>query len=100
MIRQHNNAAVAFSLKRIREAELRGQLDPRLRLGNMTQKALQSLCVGSIISDLLKSCQSLEMATEYSEECCAMVVSAKKVDILFGLLRSCNRSESHQELLR
>ena len=86
--------------KRIKQAEIKARADPSLRLGKQTMVALQTLQNGKMISHLLKSCQTLELSTQLSRHCCESFAHANAASILFGLLRSCNRSTPHQELLR
>lgn len=85
---------------RIQQAERRAIADPSLRLGKQTIAALHTLQSGKMISQLLKACQTLQLSTQLSRYCCEAFAQAGAAAILFGLLRSCNRSTPHQELLR
>lgn len=62
--------------------------------------ALQVLQSGKMISQLLKACQTLELSTQLSRYCGEAFAQAGASRILFALIRSCNRSTPHQELLR
>lgn len=99
-IRAKNSAIVCEVLKRLQIAEKRAVADPSMRLGKRTQVALQVLQSGKMISQLLKACQTLELSTQLSRYCGEAFAQAGASRILFALIRSCNRSTPHQELLR
>ena len=101
-VRAHNNAKVNAALKRIQLAEQRALADPSLRLGKQTQMALHTLqsCSGKMISAFLKACQTLELSTQLSHRCSRAFAEAGASKVLFTLIRSCNRSTPHQELLK
>ena len=101
-VRAHNKAKVNAALKRIQLAEQRALADPSLRLGKQTQMALHTLqsCSGKMISSLLKACQTLELSTQLSHRCSRAFAEAGASKVLFTLIRSCNRSTPHQELLK
>jgi len=86
--------------RRICDAETQARKDPSLRLGRRTYAALQTLQSGKMVSHVLKACQTLEFSTYISRQCCEAFAAASASAILFNLLRSCNRSTPHQELLR
>lgn len=100
MIRVRSNHKVQVALRRIRRADERAQAEPSMRLGRRTEFALSILQKGKMISQLIKACQHLEASTEHSLECCESFAQAGAAKVLFGLLRSCNRSTPQQELLR
>lgn len=87
-------------IKRIKAADARAAADPSLKLGKQTMAALKVLQTGKMISQLLSACQTLELSSQVSRYCCEAFAQAGASDILFSLLRSCNRSTPHQELLR
>lgn len=62
--------------------------------------ALQQLQKGKMISQLLKACATLELSTQLSKKCSEAFAKSGASKILFALIRSCNRSTPHQELLR
>lgn len=99
-VRVRCSAKVVAALKRIREAHARAAADPSLKLGKKTTAALEVLRSGKMISHVLKACQTLELSTQLSKYCCEAFAQANAANILFNLLRSCNRSQPHQELLR
>jgi abnormal spindle-like microcephaly-associated protein len=99
-VRVKNSSKVTAARKRIRQAELRARADPTLKLGKRTVAALATLQNGKTVSQILKALQFLQFSTEVSQRCCASFASGGASGVLFGLLRSCNRSQPHQELLR
>jgi abnormal spindle-like microcephaly-associated protein len=99
-VRVKNSSKVTAARKRIRHAELRARADPTLKLGKRTVAALATLQNGKTVSQILKALQFLQFSTEVSQRCCASFASGGASGVLFGLLRSCNRSQPHQELLR
>jgi len=102
MIRSDNKPKVIAVLLRIQLAEQRALADPSLRLGKQTQMALHTLqsSSGKMISSLLKACQTLELSTQLSHRCSRAFAEAGASKVLFTLIRSCNRSTPHQELLK
>ena len=101
-IRLHNKPKINAMLQRIQLAEQRALADPSLRLGKQTQMALHTLqsSSGKMISALLKACQTLELSTQLSHRCSRAFAEAGASKVLFTLIRSCNRSTPHQELLK
>ena len=85
---------------RIIDAEKRAIADPNLCLAKQTKTSLEVLQSGKMISHLLKACQTLELSTQVSVKCCQAFTEAQASSVLFGLIRSCNRSTPHQEVLR
>ena len=53
-----------------------------------------------MISHVLKACQTLLLSTQYSIKCCKAFAASSASSILLDLIRSCNRSTPHQELLK
>jgi len=100
IIRRHLCKTVKVALKRLNAAHKRSNQNPELRLGNQTIAALSTLQKGKMISHVLKACQTLETSTHYSQVCCKNFVLSSASKVLFTLIRSCNRSTPHQELLR
>ena len=62
--------------------------------------ALTVLQTKKAASLLLKAAATIEMTTRYSYQCCQAFITADASRILLALIRSCNRSTAHQELLR
>jgi abnormal spindle-like microcephaly-associated protein len=89
----------ASRMQRVQVAKINSTMNPDLRLCNKTKRALIRLRKSSGLSDILDSIQFLERATRYSRQCCTAFTQAGAPDILFSLVRSCNRSLPHVELL-
>ena len=53
-----------------------------------------------MISQIYKACQTLDVATQFSIKCCTAFTTAGATKALLHLIRSCNRSTPHQEILR
>ena len=88
--------------KKIKLTEIKAKADPSLQLGKRTLVALQTLHKndGMMISQLIKACEILEFSTEISMRCCQAFANSSATSILLDLIRSCNRSKPHQELLK
>lgn len=86
-------------VQRIASATANSIKNPDLRLCNKTTRALNRLRKSMGLSDILDAIQVLERATRYSSQCCLAFTCAGAPDILFSLVRSCNRSLPHIELL-
>jgi hypothetical protein len=99
-VRARNSAKVMEMLRKIKEAEERAIADPTLILGRQTQVALQVLQSSKMISQQLRACVTLQLSTQLSPQCSEAFAKAGASGILFALIRSCNRSLPHQELLR
>jgi len=99
-IRRLRTALVVAMHVRLQQAEASAKADPSLCLGKQTNAALHVLQTGKMISQQLKACQTLELSTQVSRRCCEAFATTNASSILFGLIRSCNRSTPHQELLR
>jgi abnormal spindle-like microcephaly-associated protein len=99
-VRKHSSKKLQALRKRIFESQQRAAADPTRILGRQTQSALVMLQTGKMVSQLKKACQMLFVSTQISARCCEAFTHAGAFNILFDLLKSCNRSTPHQELLR
>ena len=95
-----SDVSILSAARKIKAADLAARADPSLRLGRLTASSLHTLQNGKMISQLLRACQTLELSTQVSRRCCESFATANASTILFGLIRSCNRSVAHQELLK
>jgi hypothetical protein len=93
-------SAVKKARLQIKAAECASRADPSQRLGHLTRNALRTLKKGKMISQICKACHTLDTATRYSAKCCAAFTAAGATKALLHLIRSCNRSTPHQEILR
>lgn len=99
-VRRSSSPDVQNMLHRLAAADQRARADPSLCLGAQTKVSLEVLQSGKMISSLLKACQMLDLSTQVSRRCCDAFTQAQASSVLFGLIRSCNRSTPHQEILR
>ena len=99
-LRCRSSKAVSKARHQIRVAEEKSRSDPSLRLGHMTRQALHIIKKGKMISQIYKACHTLDTATHFSVKCCGAFTSAGATKALLHLIRSCNRSTPHQEILR
>lgn len=85
---------------RLIDATSKLKADSSLAIGAQTKLALNTLREGKMISSLLKACSILQFNTAFSKKSCEELSVSTAPSILFELIRSCNRSNPHQELLR
>jgi abnormal spindle-like microcephaly-associated protein len=90
---------IQIQVLRIERANIRAKADPKLRLGSRTRTALDVLLKSTRLAEIMNAICTLEIATRLSDVCCASFAEAKAPDILFSLIRTCNRSLPHVELL-
>eukprot|EP00741_Cyanophora_paradoxa_P008483 tig00001335_g8208.t1 len=69
------------------------------RIGNRTAAALEALFRSSRLAVVMDACKALEISTRYSPRCCERLAESGATAIIFGLIRSCNRSLPHLELV-
>jgi abnormal spindle-like microcephaly-associated protein len=98
-VRQKQSAAVKAILSRIEQANEFVRKHPEHKLGNKTRAALRILQTSRSLSEIMEAVCTLEIATRLSEVCCESFVLAGAPDILFSLIRTCNRSLPHVKLL-
>ena len=90
---------VKSRLTRVKAANARAVAEPRLRLGCRTRAALHVLRTSKNLSEMMNAVAVLEVATRLSDVCCVEFAGAGAPDMLFSLIRACNRSLPHIELL-
>ena len=90
------------SLKAMRQRVRRANSNAReeMKLGNRTSKALSVLLNSSNLSEVFIAIKTLEVSTRLSSVCCICFVENNAVPIIYGLMRSCNRSQPHRKLLK
>jgi len=99
LVRSKCSKKVRVRAARIEAANSHARANPRLRLGNRTRAALDILLKSKSLSEIMEAVTILEIATRLSEVCCASFVEAEATNILFVLIRTCNRSLPHIKLL-
>ena len=68
-------------------------------LGPQTKEALETLKTSTHLREVMKAVRTLENSTKLSTSCCKAFASSGSPKILYNLVRSCNRSVPHTELL-
>jgi len=74
--------------------------DETTTLGYRTTLALKTLLRERQINPLINALSNLGVTTRFSQRCCMRLVEQKGVSIILELMRNCNRSKPHQEMLR
>lgn len=100
LIRRNMNSEVQQIYQKIKISNENAKKNPQLKLANITENAILLLNKGKAITHFIQACQSLEMTTHYSKESCKKFIHSSSSKVLFTLICSCNRSSTHQELLR
>mmetsp|Transcript_12461 Transcript_12461/g.18688 ORF Transcript_12461/g.18688 Transcript_12461/m.18688 type:complete len:1270 (+) Transcript_12461:91-3900(+) len=73
---------------------------PAERIGNRTRAALHILRTSKSLAEMTRAIVSLETSTRLSPKCCErFAIDQAPLACLFKLMRSCNRSKPHLELL-
>jgi abnormal spindle-like microcephaly-associated protein len=99
MLRRNRPKKVLIAVRRINQANARAVEDPKMRLGYRTESALKVLLTSTRLSEIMFAVTTLETATRLSIVCCEEFTRAGAADILLALIRTCNRSLPHVELL-
>ena len=68
-------------------------------LGLQTKEALETLKTNTHLREVMKAVRTLENSTKLSTSCCKAFANSGSPKILYNLVRSCNRSVPHTELL-
>jgi len=91
---------VTAAASRIANANRNAESMPHLTLSSRTAAALFTLQTSTRLTELMAAVKTLEVSTRLSGKCCIAFVNANAFDILYELIRSCNRSLPHVELLQ
>ena len=84
---------------RLVDANYRAFKSPNMQLGPRTLAALNIMHSSSSLAEIMNALFTLEMSTRFSKTCCESLVNTKATDILFNLIKQCNRSKPHIQLL-
>ena len=98
LVRAKAAARVAAVRRRIAEANSRAT--PANTLWARTSAALEQLSRSTRLTVVMQACRTVELSTRFSPVCCMMFAERGIVPAIYALIRSCNRSQPHQELLR
>ena len=99
-VRANRNRRIMAVRAKMAAAAARAAANPELRLGNRTKAALYTLQQAKMLTHVLKACTNLEISTRLSPPCCRAFAAGGATGVLLRLVRTCNRSTPHQELLR
>ncbi|KAG0201689.1 hypothetical protein BGX28_005557 [Mortierella sp. GBA30] len=97
-VRQECTAKIKAARKRIEHAN--ATAEEHMKLGNRTTMALDILLSSGQLSAVLKACYHLDVVTRLSKNSCLRLVEHNVVNIIFQLIKSCNRSQPHMEVLK
>jgi abnormal spindle-like microcephaly-associated protein len=100
LVRRRRPKKVHALAGRVVRANTRAKEDPKLRLGYRTSRALHILQTSASLAEIMDAVKSLETSTRLSIVCCVLFTEAKATHILLELMRSCNRSVPHVELVQ
>ncbi|KAG9070338.1 hypothetical protein KI688_009675 [Linnemannia hyalina] len=98
VVRQDCTAKIKAARKRIEHAN--ATAEEHMKLGNRTTMALDILLSSGQLSAVLKACYHLDVVTRLSKNSCLRLVEHNVVNIIFQLIKSCNRSQPHMEVLK
>ena len=85
--------------KRLAEANFRALENPSMRLGVRTASALLVLQNSTRLVEIMNAVATLETSTRLSRNCCIAFTECDAPEIVYSLVRTCNRSLPHVELL-
>ncbi|KAF9941966.1 hypothetical protein BGZ67_003537 [Mortierella alpina] len=97
-VRQDCTARIKAARKRIEHAN--ATAEEHMKLGNRTTMALDILLSSGQLSAVLKACYHLDVVTRLSKNSCLRLVEHNVINIIFQLIKSCNRSQPHMEVLK
>ncbi|KAG0088068.1 hypothetical protein BGZ92_006649 [Podila epicladia] len=98
VVRQEASAKIKAARKRIEHAN--ATAEEHMKLGNRTTMALDILLSSGQLSAVLKACYHLDVVTRLSKNSCLRLVEHNVVNIIYQLIKSCNRSQPHMEVLK
>eukprot|EP00980_Cylindrotheca_fusiformis_P001667 scaffold381_cov138-Cylindrotheca_fusiformis.AAC.3 len=98
-IRRKRSKTVANISRRVLRAKRRAMQNPKQRLGYRTSSALNVLESSTSLAEIMEAVKTLESATRLSLKCCEVFTGTQAAKILLDLIRACNRSLPHVELV-
>lgn len=98
-IRRKRSRSVAIVARKVLRAKQRAMKDPTQRLGCRTSSALTVLETSTSLAEIMGAVKTLESSTRLSVKCCEVFTDAQASKILLDLIRACNRSLPHVELV-
>ncbi|CAH1785860.1 unnamed protein product [Owenia fusiformis] len=95
---EQKNKKITVARKRIEEATRNATEEKKLV--NRTSSALDYLLQYKQLSYILEAVMHLDVATKLSSRCCERMVEGNAVCVLYTLIKSCNRSLPHMEIIK
>lgn len=90
---------MAATRRRLLALAAEARAEPERVVGNRTRAALAALRTSTKLTEIMKACCELETSTRLSVLCCECFAAARAPAVLYRLMRTCNRSKPHLELL-
>ncbi|KAJ7533262.1 hypothetical protein O6H91_13G039900 [Diphasiastrum complanatum] len=75
-------------------------MDSNMSLGNRLKVALAALLDHKTVSGILKTCATIDMATQHSIYCCEKLAEGGAITKLLQLIQTTNRSPPHEQVLK
>ena len=98
-IRRRRSKKARVIAKRVATANSKALENPNMRLGVRTTSALLVLQNSSRLVEIMNAVSTLEVSTRLSRNCCIAFTECEAPEIIYSLVRTCNRSLPHVELL-
>ncbi|KAL3871776.1 hypothetical protein ACJMK2_039754 [Sinanodonta woodiana] len=96
--RKSTGKKIVQARKRCQEARRSATEDKKLC--NRTSSALDYLLKCKHLSQILDALMNLDVSTKLSPVCCEKFVEENAVPVIYKLIRSCNRSMPHMEIIK
>ena len=98
-VRRNRSKKARIISKRLAAANLQAKKNPNMRLGLRTASALVVLQNSTRLAEIMNAVSTLETSTRLSRNCCIAFSECDAPEIIYELVRTCNRSLPHIELL-
>lgn len=99
VVRRERTKKAAVIARKVLRANMRAAEIPNQRLSIRTSNALKTLQTSTRLSEIMDAVKTLEVATRLSKHCCKEFTDINAAKILLDLIRACNRSLPHVELV-
>jgi abnormal spindle-like microcephaly-associated protein len=100
LLRRRLPPRVVRAARRVYRAHARAKDDPKMLLGYRASEALSVLQTSTRLFELMAAVATLETSTRLSFVCCKIFTNSQAAKSLLALIRTCNRSLPHMELLQ
>lgn len=99
-VRRRRTKKFSTIVTRLDLANKKARKNPNLQIGYKTRHALTVIQTSKSLAEIMDAVKSLETSTRLSALCCVLFTEANAATILLDLIRSCNRSVPHVELVQ